>query len=496
MKVLLCLLAPLLLTGCWRFRAPLPQRFHSATVVPAPSSAIQLASTVRDANAAAALQQTILSGYSEVFAGDPASSLFCPASSCPPHPLGAYSLTVRPAPPALNSQSTFLSASGEAQSALISLFNEAAKTDPNKAFQSLLDAIRGASDPAPAADPLHPRIELTVFHQLNLPGDWDRFQFVSVYLVLHDADVAFTDSNQIESVLRDIDLGTVTTTASTTAGITGNLGISGYLAAASPNLSTTESTALARALKQQLNYRSSALLSSGRLFELTERSSAENAIPASVRQILTLELPKAEILTLAPRFDSLFQLTAISYVTQRAPRFAALGSDAGFNGPDYNVEATPVVVAVVRRPASPASIRSLSDDNTDIDFIADVRTLDPITLLRVPVQTYTIGCCDAHSSRRLQFKRFPLDTPADAVFNSYDDARLFLNAVASRLHALAASNPQALSQGALFDAPALSGFSTGFRHSPFAVPGAPIGFTSPDELDPSHFTLVPFYQPH
>ncbi len=494
MKVFLPPLAGLLLAACSHVHAPLPQRFRTAAVVPAPPSAVNLASAEPDPVAADALRQAILSGYSEVFSGDPSSSLFCSAgASCPPHALGAYSLTARPAPPAASPRSTFLSSSPEAQAALISLYNKTAETEPAAALSTLLQTIRGSSDPAPAADPLHPRVEVTVFHQLNLPGDWDRFQFIAVYLVLHDSDVSFIDSNQIESVLRDIDLGTLTTTASTTAGVTANLGISGYLAAASPTLSATESTALARALKQQLNFRSSALLSSGRVFQLTERGSAENVIPSSVRQILTLDLPRVPILTLAPTFDSDFRLTALRLVPQRAPRFRALRGNTGFLGPDYEVRATPVVVAVVRRPSTPAAIRALTEDKSDIDFIADVRTLDPITLLRAPVQTYTVGCCTSQPPLRLQIKRFPLDTPSDAVFNSYDDARLFLNAVAGRLQALAAADPSALSRGALFDSPALAGYSVGFFHGDLAKPGSPVSFSS-SELDPANFTLVPYYQ--
>jgi hypothetical protein len=191
------------LSGCGRLlRKPEPKRFRTVRIAkPTPTI------TANPAIQNVVNQILTANNPAELYATGPFTGAPTVSSNIPVVRAGVSIVPAGPPPrPAFQ---PFLLAGSTAQQEFVKLLTERAKTNPESALDLLHDFVRGSRQEL-AEDPEQIRIEATFSHALALPGTWERAESISTYLILHDDKLRFTDTNQSESVLRDIEFGTLT----------------------------------------------------------------------------------------------------------------------------------------------------------------------------------------------------------------------------------------------------------------------------------------------
>jgi hypothetical protein len=271
-----------------------PHRFQNLTVVPTTPVTV-LPGTFDPSVKADFMTDSLKNRFSQAveynkrFTRLGNTSLFCESKCDSPDFLTVTSIA-SPAPgasPQLQN-SFFLRMAERAQAVFVreSFARLPAKTTAADAISTLSKQLGDSEKPAEPASPIRPRVQLTISHWLSLPGDWERVQYLAVFFVLHSADVRFIDTNEFESVVRDIDLGKLTQTAVSSISGTASMGFGNALPAATaapgnvsvtPSFSYTE--ALERQLKEQLQFRSSSIDSKGRVFCIVLKSSQTSFRP-------------------------------------------------------------------------------------------------------------------------------------------------------------------------------------------------------------------------
>jgi len=393
---------------------------------------------------------------------------------------------------------------------MVKLFAKATTGDSSKALKALWTAIYEGDEASPPA-PNRARVESTFTHLIDTIHDWDRLQYVSVFLLLDDDSVKFVDTNQLESVLRDIEVGTLTQTvtaagklggkktnytAATVAGATSSLPVQEL----SPELSFSYVDALQRKLREQLNFRSASIESDGKIFRLVQRSSVENQIPSMTRQILTMqfrrqvELLRADFTKTGNRLDT---LALKSYIQ---PQFCGMNAEMARDNFDvgYEVKATPFMLSAVRRIRNEKGVKTLGfddDDRITNDLHLDVKPKTVLTT--VPAQRWTMQVCkkpgdqpppagSAPTCYLVHAKSSNAEDPATVTFTSKSEASWFGAYLIERLKVISETDRR---EGHVLVG--LSPFATETIRIGKLTGTKSVGF--PDNLDPS--SLQPMLYP-
>ncbi len=392
-----------------------PKRFSNLAVVPAPTN-------VLDMNphelAPAGVEATLLSSLTSRYAGAytymkpwyksgsvVAGNLFCAPGGCAASNFLTASVFAEaaPPPPASIKTSAFMRSMerAQAQMARAVLTERKSGSDVAESFSALLKAIDDRKEESPA-DLVKPRVSVTASHTLSLPGEWDRVQYLAIYLALHSDDVTFNDTNEFESIFRDIDLGTLTEKASNkiagsakaTAGVAfGKEDLGGKTtksAEAGISAEAAYEETLVRALKEQLQFRSSAIESNGRLFGIVLKSAQQNKLPTLLRQILTIKYGRSLSGRLSIPIVDKDGLAGIRFADQPlrgatlAPRDGT--GDAGY----FLTSATPFLIGVVRRVTNAKGVNTSVEDDDNVSYTTQALRLPAITLDRVSKCEYEL----------------------------------------------------------------------------------------------------------
>lgn len=363
-------------------------------------------------------------------------------------PCCTFNISNRPAPPN-PTRSAYLLTSPKGQAEMVKLFSKYASGKGADDLKLLWSTIYEGDEKVPTSTG-RIRVESTFTHLLDSLHDWDRLQYVGIFLLMDDPMVKVVDTNQFESVLRDIEVGTLTQTV--TAGATVGGKKTNYTAATlagqptslpvqelTPSVSVSYVDALQRKLREQLNFRSASIEADGQLFRLVQRASAENTIPSMTRQILTLQF--TDQLSLA-RLDLSYtaeKLNSLGVKQFLQPKFCGVNPEILRNNFDvfYDIKATPVMLSAVRRIRNEAGVKSLGfDDDDRVTYDIHLDAKPKVTMASVQVRQWTIKLCFKDGKTRcdyLHVKRNPADSPGIVTFNSDTDASWFSVFLARRL---------------------------------------------------------------
>ncbi|MBL8237351.1 MAG: hypothetical protein JNM66_08030 [Bryobacterales bacterium] len=364
-----------------------------------------------------------------------------------------FNVSNRPAPPGTARSAYFLS-SAKGQAEIVKLFAGAANTGGAGQVKALFDTLYNSDEKTPASTN-KVRVESTFTHLLDAVHDWDRLQYVGVFLMLKDPEVRFTDTNQFESIMRDIEVGTLTQTVTaagkiggkktnyTGATVAGNLS-SLPVMELSPELSVSYADALQRKLKEQLNFRSASIEAGGRLFRLVQRASSENAIPSMTRQVLTLEFgEKVNLAQLKLEYEK-GTLKSVGVDSFSQPQFrgvVAREKERKDFDVNYEIKATPVMLSAVRKIRNERGVKTLGfddDDRVEYDMHLDAKPEVTVTTVRVRQWAIRFRLKGSEVWRYLDVRRNPADPAATAVFGSDLDASRFATFLRQRLSVLTA----------------------------------------------------------
>jgi hypothetical protein len=169
------------------------------------------------------------------------------------------------------------------------------------------------------------------------------------------------------------------------------------------------------------------------------KSSQQNKLPTLVRPIVTLQYTRAT--------GRLRILTA----TYKAGAFAAFGwADQVWRDPallsvddrndlvpsHFRIRATPIVVAVVRRVRNARGANTSVEDDDRVQFVAQTRVLDPLTLGESPKNEYLVRA-RTPAGAPLEVRVLPPGDPSGTpvVFLTHEDAERFIVALRRRLAA-------------------------------------------------------------
>jgi hypothetical protein len=372
-----------------------------------------------------------------------------------------FNVSNRPAPAGAGRSAYFLSGA-EGQAEIVKLFAGAANAGGAKQVKTLFDTLYNSDEKTPAVTN-KVRVESTFTHLLDAVHDWDRLQYVGVFLLLKDPEVRFTDTNQFESIMRDIEVGTLTQTVTaagkiggkktnyTGATVAGNLSSLPVLEL-SPELSVSYADALQRKLREQLNFRSASIEAGGRLFRLVQRASSENAIPSMTRQVLTLEFgEKVNLAQLKLVYErgALKSVGVDSFVQPQFRGVATREREQKDFSVSYEVKATPVMLSAVRKIGNERGVKTLGfDDDDRVEYDIHLDAKPEVTVTTVSVRQWAIRFRTKGSGewRYLDIRRNPADPAATAVFGSNLDASWFATFLQQRLSGL---TPKQLDEGHL-----------------------------------------------
>lgn len=409
--------------------------------------------------------------------GFPVAGLFCSNCSLPPEVLSASVFAV-PAPPASaeTKQASILKLGEKAQAEVVKDFFGLTprETKVSDAMESLAKQLNDVKEAAKANNPARPRIELTISQLLALPGEWERVQYLALFFVLHSADVAFVDTNEFENLMRDIELGKLTQTATNGLTASGTIGFGNAPPTATvsrPGSATVGGElkyveALERQLKEQLQFRSSSLDLGGRILGVVMKSSQQNKLPTLVRQIVTLQYlasldssAKGRILRAEYQAGTLASIGFADEV-RRPGNFLAASDEDISDRQTWKTMATPVMIAVVRRVRNANGVNTSLEDDDDVEYVTQARVLDPVTLDEPSKCQYTINVGGGGKTLYIVPPGEPFGK--QAVLVDYPSAEKFAMAVRNRIDAKVG-----LDKGLLFaDPAALAGYKLRYGGSP------------------------------
>lgn len=375
-------------------------------------------------------------------------------------PCCTFNISNRPAPPNPPRSAYFLT-SPEGQAEMVKLFSKHAYGKSADDLKLLWNTIYDGDEKTPVSTG-RVRVESTFTHLLDSLHDWDRLQYVGVFLLMDDPKVKVVDTNQFESILRDIEVGTLSQTVTAGGSVGGKK--TNYTAATqagqlaslpiqelTPSVNFSYVDALQRKLREQLNFRSASIEADGQLFRLVQRASVENAIPSMTRQILTLQFtdqfPLAR-LDIGSTGDKLSSLGVKQFLQ---PQFC--GVETARNNFDlmYDIKATPVMLSAVRRIRNEKGVKTLGfDDDDRVTYDIHLDSKPKVTMATVQVRQWTIRfrSKDGKKSYFLHVKRNPADPPGVVTFNSDTDASWFSLFLAQRLTEMTAPQKE---QGLLLE---------------------------------------------
>lgn len=437
-----------------------PHRFANLTVVPAPQVSVpgerlntQLAASLISDALATRFSQAVQ--YKKLFRPFKTANLFC-ASNCTSIQFLSVTPLAAPAPPPAPEvqSSLFLRSAERAQAEFVrQIFTRLpAGMSAAEAITTLSKQLADAGKPAKEDNRIRPRVELTISHLLTLPGEWERLQYLAVFFVLHSEDVRFVDTNEFESVVRDIDLGKLTQTAVNSLSATGSMGFgnappAGTTVSRPGNVSVTPTfsyaEALERQLKEQLQFRASSIDFGGRVFAIVLKSSQTNKLPTLIRQIVTLQYTNSvsgSRRILNPTYR-LGEFTSFQWSDQviRSAAFLA-PSDANVKEPArFLTQATPLYVGVVRRVRNARGVNTTLEDDDDAQYVTQAGVLPPITLDENPKCEYSIhGLLPPRNPVEVRILA-PGDPEGRSVaFTSYEAALQFVTALRHRIASVTA----------------------------------------------------------
>lgn len=351
----------------------------------------------------------------------------------------SFNVSVRPAPPGPG-KSAYFDSSPQAQAEIVKLFRVNAAGRTSEEALNALFANLFKSDQESKPSPLQSRVETTYSHVLNSFSDWDRHVYVASFLVLHDTDVVVEDTNQMESVLRDLEFGSLVQNSTIAAEVGGKRTDARVVGTVlpdiwelTPKVSGSLSEALTRTLREQLLQRGSSIEQDGRVFRLTQRGGALMALPAMLRQILTLRYTSSPTsvvrVNLLPD-RSVAVEPGIVPTFQRACRASSAVPD-----PDFNIEATPLFFSVIRRISNEKGVRTYAfDDDDRAEYIVEVDRRRPVTLRTEQIGWETIVASTGSGKKlTLHVRLAPGGNPATAVLSNPEVSGQFAALLSERL---------------------------------------------------------------
>ncbi|MGC3956507.1 MAG: hypothetical protein QM813_00590 [Verrucomicrobiota bacterium] len=327
-------------------------------------------------------------------------------------------------------------------------------TKASEVLKSLFEQ-GGDQKEAAATDSLTaPRFQLTLSHQLMLPGEWERVQYLAVHLILHSRDVVFADTNEFESILRDIDLGKLVQTAANKATAESSMGFGDTTVASSTvnrpgsakaGLEFSYTEQLDRALKEQLQFRASAIDTTQQVFSIVLKSSQTNKLPTLARQTITLRyknVVSADAGYLATSFKNgsfaSLKLVDFPYRDTTSGRTAAI--DANVAG-HFLVHATPLYVAVVRRVRNAKGVNTSLEDDDHVEYVTQAGLLPPIRLHQTSkCASYIAGLTTSKEEAYVVVAPAAGSPPTVAIVEGDAQTQQFIAALRSRFDAAAVAS--------------------------------------------------------
>lgn len=428
--VLLAVTTILATSACVR-----PKRFRTLNVVP---FAMPKELPGMEKQRGAELLQAFTGGFSTLRVGDKVWTLDKGPESNEAAKLIVGNVSA--AEPTSTPVSAYFTSGPEAQAEIVKLYAQLLAKDskPPTALRTLFDLLFD-SNAKVKANPYRFRSELTITHSLSTLADWDRISIFMVALIPHDPELRIVDTNQLESIIKDLEIGTLTQTGSAEASISAKRTLSDVIkidpltetrgSEFGPSAKMTYTEQLQRKLREQLAFRSSSIEKEGSLFRLTYRTNGSEQVPAMTRQVLTFEYrpeDKVSLLLFDFNIDDKGTITKLSKSKVPNYIFQAQPKDPFNLETYYELKARPIVFALVRQISNLRGIRTLAfDDDDDVALIPVIKPLEPVTIATVPTRRYAIrfGETDSYiSSKELQ-----TDSTAVAVFETESAARRFLN---------------------------------------------------------------------
>ncbi len=400
------------------------------------------------------LEQAILGAFSRDIElatrrGDPAVSGSLikrdPDTGCPSPTPTAPSLVANVSPrryAAAPGPGLFFEMSPQAQAETIRLYSawlesQGSPDDAGTGLNGFLDRVSSA--PAGPASQSSIKVEFTFSHLLASPVEWDRLHAITFVLIPHDPEVRVVDTNQIESLLKELEVGTLTTSSTLEAGIGGKATAgSGEV---TPSLSYTYSQELERKLKEQLQLRAPSIEQGGRLFRLSYKSSVEHHIPSMFRQVLSLRVDPpldGTIIEMEAEFDDKGTPARLATAEQPALCFKRTPSQA--RDMLYRAQMTPIVLALVRRVTNIEGARTPGfDDDDRVTLEAAVGRLPAVTAGEFRIRHYQV-CQTLPNTTTCQLlffaKRGRFGLPADVRFRDREQAEGMATLLRERITAL------------------------------------------------------------
>lgn len=214
------------------------------------------------------------------------------------------SITARPAPSAPTAP-FFTKLSEGGQKAVLNAVKDKDNNMSKEKLEALLALLKtietGEVSPIPPAPQKsaqtsgEKKFEITISNHLNTGKPYDRIEQITIYLFLDDKGAKFTDINMLESIFREVDVGTALRTYQLSSTFGGEIGIplgpTGGAAGVNLSVSPSYSEQFQRTFKEQLVLRSVQIGGKGKWLSISQNSSQEHKIGGSIRHTVTICVP-------------------------------------------------------------------------------------------------------------------------------------------------------------------------------------------------------------
>lgn len=218
----------------------------------------------------------------------------------------AITITASPAPPG-PVEPFFTRLSERGQEAVIKAAMGSDNNMDEKDLETLVNLLKTLQDgkrPSQGSPQTNQeeKIEIIISNHLNTGRPYDRIEHVTTYLFLDQEDAEFTDINMIESIFKEIDLGTATRQFQLSGTFGGQLGgipllPLGVPGTAGVNLSVSPEylEKFERKFKEALTQRSVQIDPDRKWLRISQNSSQEYKIDGSIRHTVTIKSGSEEL---------------------------------------------------------------------------------------------------------------------------------------------------------------------------------------------------------
>lgn len=334
--------------------------------------------------------------------------------------------------------SLYFTSGAQAQAEMVKMYAGllAKESNPKTALKELFDVLQD-SNAKVTPNPNRFRAEFTISHGLDSAADWDRISLFLLVLAPLDPEIRVIDTNQLESIIKDLEIGTLTQTTSFEASIGGKRSSSstlkpdelltlGSASELAPSAKASYSEQLQRKLREQLNLRSSSIDSQGKVFRLVYKTNGIEQIPSMTRQVLTFEydpMRRRRTVTVVD-FSTDVKGEVTKLASSATTQFEFQRADSNNLAMNYEVMAKPLAIGVVRRIRNLKGIRTLGfEDDDKVALVPAIVDLPAVKIGEVPVRHYALSL--GSSSRYISIQEGANGSPDVACFRTMQAAQKF-----------------------------------------------------------------------